>query len=53
MSSIDEEEGCFGSGKKWGYMVACEYLVDILVAIVLVILTKFVESGFEVYMEYL
>ena len=51
--SIDEEEGCFGCGEVWGYMVAGEYLVDVLAHVVLVILTKFLESGFEVFMEYL
>ena len=50
---MDKGEGCFGCSELWGYMVAGEYLGDVLVPVVLVILTKFPESGFEVFMEYL
>ena len=53
VSSVDKEERYFGCGEVWGYMVAGEYVIDLLVPVVLVILKTFPESGFEVFMEYL
>ena len=46
VSPIDDEEGCFTCGEVWRYAIAGEYLVTILVPVVLVILTQFLECRF-------
>ena len=45
VSPIDEGEGFFTCGEVWSYMIADQYLVDVIPA-VLVILTQFLECGF-------
>ena len=46
VSPIDKEEGCLTSSEVWSYMITGEYLVDVAVPVILVILIQFPECGF-------